>query len=242
MSFFGNFFGGGYDRSRLLDDEYEQDYVIDTAASQYIRYPHRTSYPSVPPQSLPHHATPTMDPLVDYREPARVLEPRVVVDRPPPMKPRMEVRPQQMHPAPTVLQQMPPVMDHVHRVMEFRVPLCCEGCQDRIVKHFRYARGVENVSCDLHRHKVTIHGYAPPHEVLRLLRKQFPRAEFWTPEPVVLVQKNQGPTPRKVTVVEPPGTRPTPVTVVDETGHKHPEVRVEHVKGVQAPRQGVRVN
>lgn len=250
MSLFRNFFGGGNDRSRWMDDEYEQDYVIDTAASQYIRHPSRTTYPYVaPPHSLPPHVGPTMDPLVDYREPQRVMEPREV-PRGPPMKPRveprveprMEVRANQMHPPPMVRgQQMPPVIDHVHRMLEFRVPLCCEGCQDRIIKHFRHARGVETVSCDLNRHKVTIHGYAPPNEVLRILRKQFPRAEFWTPEPVVLVQKHQGPTPRKVTVVEPPGTRHTPVTVVDETGHKHPEVAVEHVKGLP-PRQGVRVH
>lgn len=164
--------------------------------------------------------------------------------KPRPMEgPRVEVRANQMHPAPMVtrVQPMPPVIDHVHRVIEFRVPLCCEGCQDRIIKHFRHVRGVENVSCDLNRHKVTIQGYAPPNEVLRILRKQFKRAEFWTPEPVVLVQKNQGPTPRKVTVVEPPGRGHTPVTVVDETGHKHPEVAVEHVKGGPPPRQ-VRVH
>lgn len=243
MSIFRNFFGGGNDRMRFLDDEYEQDYVIDTAASQYIRYPSRAGFPSVaPPQSLPPHAGSTMDPLVDYREPLRVMEPREVprqVQVKPRMEPRMEVRPNQMHPVPLVHgQQMPPMMDHVHRVMDFRVPLCCEGCQERIMKHFRYVRGVENVSCDLNRHKVTIQGYAPPSEVLRILRKQFPRAEFWSPEPVVLVQKNQGPTPRKVTVVEPPGKRV--VGVVDETGHKHPEVAVQHVKA-GPPRPAVRV-
>lgn len=218
-------------------EEDELDYAVDTAAPQYIRYRSRSTYPSMaPPQSVPPHVGSTLDPLVDYRDPPRVLEPRMV--EPPRMKPvRMvqEVRPNQAHPVPMVrVEQVPGALNHVHRVLEFRVPLCCEGCQERIMKHFRHVRGVENVSCDLNRHKVVIHGYAPPHEVLRILRKQFPRAEFWTPEAVVVVQKNQGPTPRKVTVVEPPGTRHTPVNVVDETGARHPEVAVEHVHAVPA--------
>ncbi|CAM6120990.1 unnamed protein product [Calypogeia fissa] len=249
MSIFRNFFGGN-DRGRFLYEEDDpQDYAVDTAAPQYIRYRGRAGYPTmVNQQSLAPHMGSTLDPLVDYRDPPRVLEPRVVetpvVRMKPPPRVVQEVRANQAHPVPLVpvVQQMNPALNHVHRVIEFRVPLCCEGCQDRIMKHFRHVRGVENVSCDLNRHKVTIHGYAPPHEVLRILRKQFPRAEFWTPEPVVVVQKNQGPTPRKVTVVEPPGTRHTPVNVVDETGARHPEVAVEHVHGGPPPRQGVRVH
>jgi hypothetical protein len=100
-------------------------------------------------------------------------------------------------------------------------------------------RGVENVSCDLNRHKVTIAAYAPPHEVLRQLRKQFPRAEFWSPEPMVVpVKKNH---PSKVTVIE-PGARNTPVTVVDETGARHPEVPVQHVHAGPPPRRAVHVH
>lgn len=63
--------------------------------------------------------------------------------------------------------------------VELRVPICCEGCVERVTSHLIELRGVEGVTCDQIKQKVVVKGTAAAADVLRVCQKLFKRSEFW---------------------------------------------------------------
>ncbi|BBN02068.1 hypothetical protein MPTK1_2g12480 [Marchantia polymorpha subsp. ruderalis] len=64
-------------------------------------------------------------------------------------------------------------------VVELRMPLCCEGCVEKVHKKFTDMDGVASVECNTEKQKVTIRGTAKPEAVLRKAKKILSRSEFW---------------------------------------------------------------
>lgn len=69
----------------------------------------------------------------------------------------------------------PPVM-----TMELKVPICCEGCEERVLSRLIDIDGVQSVKCDQLRQKVTVSGTAPPAEVINACKKIFKRSKWWS--------------------------------------------------------------
>lgn len=63
--------------------------------------------------------------------------------------------------------------------VNLQVPLCCEACEERITNHMLALAGVESVTCDQARQKVTVIGTASPSEILRQGRECFRQTRFW---------------------------------------------------------------
>jgi copper chaperone CopZ len=63
--------------------------------------------------------------------------------------------------------------------VKLHVPLCCEACEERITNHMLALEGVESVTCDQVKQKVTVRGTASPSEVLRQGRECFKHTRFW---------------------------------------------------------------
>lgn len=60
-----------------------------------------------------------------------------------------------------------------------KVPICCEGCENRIVKKMLKVPGVMSVICDIDRQRVTVRGTADTDEVLRAAKKAFKKSRLW---------------------------------------------------------------
>lgn len=63
--------------------------------------------------------------------------------------------------------------------MKLKVPLCCEACEERITNHMLALEGVDSVTCDQVKQKVTVRGTASPSEILRQGRECFKQTRFW---------------------------------------------------------------
>ncbi|CAM6097158.1 unnamed protein product [Calypogeia fissa] len=63
--------------------------------------------------------------------------------------------------------------------VKLKVPLCCEACEERITNYMLALEGVESVTCDQVKQKVTVRGTATPSEVLRQGRECFKHTRFW---------------------------------------------------------------
>lgn len=63
--------------------------------------------------------------------------------------------------------------------VKLKVPLCCEACEERITNHMLALEGVESVTCDQVKQKVTVRGSASPSEVLMQGRECFRNTRFW---------------------------------------------------------------
>lgn len=63
--------------------------------------------------------------------------------------------------------------------VKLKVPLCCESCEERITNHMLALEGVESVTCDQVKQKVTVRGTATPSEILRQGRECFKHTRFW---------------------------------------------------------------
>lgn len=63
--------------------------------------------------------------------------------------------------------------------IKLKVPLCCEACEERITNHMLALEGVESVTCDQVKQKVTVRGTASPSEILRQGRECFKNTRFW---------------------------------------------------------------
>ncbi|CAM6090903.1 unnamed protein product [Calypogeia fissa] len=63
--------------------------------------------------------------------------------------------------------------------MELNVPICCEGCEERVLSCLIDIYGVDSVKCDQLKQKVTVSGTASPAEVLAACKKLFKRSRWW---------------------------------------------------------------
>ncbi|CAM6094976.1 unnamed protein product [Calypogeia fissa] len=73
----------------------------------------------------------------------------------------------------------PTVYGKYSETIKLKVPLCCEACEERITNHMLALEGVESVTCDQAKQKVTVIGTASPSEVLRQGRECFKNTTFW---------------------------------------------------------------
>ncbi|KAL2644362.1 hypothetical protein R1flu_011949 [Riccia fluitans] len=64
-------------------------------------------------------------------------------------------------------------------VIELKMPLCCEGCVDRVGKKLKELHGVSSVSCDLAKQKVVVKSDLKPEDFLKMAKKISKRAELW---------------------------------------------------------------
>jgi copper chaperone CopZ len=63
--------------------------------------------------------------------------------------------------------------------VKLHVPLCCEACEERISNHMLALEGVESVTVDQVKQKVTVRGTCTPADVLRQGRECFKHTRFW---------------------------------------------------------------
>jgi copper chaperone CopZ len=70
-------------------------------------------------------------------------------------------------------------VDPCRTTMDLHVPICCEGCEERVKSRLIDIEGVDSVKCDQAKQKVTVSGTAPAAEVLRVCRKLFKRSNWW---------------------------------------------------------------
>jgi copper chaperone CopZ len=64
-------------------------------------------------------------------------------------------------------------------VMEMRVPMCCEKCQEKVKEAVQECDGVKNVVCDQYNQKVTVTGFVDPLKVLRRVKRVKKKSEFF---------------------------------------------------------------
>lgn len=69
--------------------------------------------------------------------------------------------------------------DIVLQTLLLKVPICCEGCEKRVVKKLLKVPGVVSVRCDIDRQSVTVRGTADTDEVLREAKKAFKKSRLW---------------------------------------------------------------
>ncbi|KAL2644433.1 hypothetical protein R1flu_012020 [Riccia fluitans] len=67
-------------------------------------------------------------------------------------------------------------------IIKLRMPLCCEGCVEKVSKKLKQMEGVASVECSAEKQKVTVRGEAKPEVVLAAAKKILPRSEFWEDE------------------------------------------------------------
>lgn len=65
------------------------------------------------------------------------------------------------------------------RTVKLKVPLCCEACEERITNHMLALHGVESVTCDQVKQKVTVRGTASDSDILKQGREAFKQTRFW---------------------------------------------------------------
>lgn len=64
-------------------------------------------------------------------------------------------------------------------VLELRVPMCCEKCQEKVKEAVEECEGVKNVVCDQYNQRVTVTGFVDPLKVLRRVRRVKKKSEFF---------------------------------------------------------------
>lgn len=64
-------------------------------------------------------------------------------------------------------------------VLELRVPMCCEKCQEKVKEAVEECDGVKHVVCDQYNQRVTVTGFADPLKVLRRVKRVKKKSEFF---------------------------------------------------------------
>ncbi|KAF3444020.1 hypothetical protein FNV43_RR13710 [Rhamnella rubrinervis] len=64
-------------------------------------------------------------------------------------------------------------------IVEMRVHMDCNGCQERVKNALQKLKGVDDVDIDMNMQKVTVTGWAEQKKVLKTVRKTGRRAELW---------------------------------------------------------------
>lgn len=64
-------------------------------------------------------------------------------------------------------------------VLELRVPMCCEKCQEKVKEELEELEGVQDVICDQYNQRVTVTGFVDPHRALKRVKKVKKKSEFF---------------------------------------------------------------
>ncbi|KAL3699593.1 hypothetical protein R1sor_017615 [Riccia sorocarpa] len=67
-------------------------------------------------------------------------------------------------------------------IVELRMPLCCEGCVEKVQRKLKSVRGVASIECSQEQQKVVVRGSAAPEDVLKGAKAALPRSTFWVEE------------------------------------------------------------
>jgi copper chaperone CopZ len=65
-------------------------------------------------------------------------------------------------------------------VLELRVPMCCEKCEEKVKEALEELDGVKNVVTDQYNQRVTVTGFVDPLKALRRVKKVKKKSEFFT--------------------------------------------------------------
>lgn len=151
-------------------------------------YPHDGYYESDPSYSSAAHRGGRFSPprARSVRHPSYYAAPP-----PPPMKAATTYSSFNPPPAPAVVPVETPIshtpvvqvgdsvpVDTPYTLL-LKVPVCCEGCERRVVKRLLKVPGVTSVSCDIDMQRVTVRGTADTDELLSEAKKAFRRSHLW---------------------------------------------------------------
>lgn len=64
-------------------------------------------------------------------------------------------------------------------VLELKVPMCCDKCQEKVMEALEECDGVEDVICDQYNQRVTVTGFVDPMKALRKVKKVKKKSEFF---------------------------------------------------------------
>lgn len=64
-------------------------------------------------------------------------------------------------------------------VLELRVPMCCEKCEEKVKEELEELEGVRDVICDQYNQRVTVAGFVDPLKALRKVKKVKKKSEFF---------------------------------------------------------------
>ena len=64
-------------------------------------------------------------------------------------------------------------------VLELRVPMCCEKCQEKVKEELEELEGVRSVHCDQYNQRVTVTGFVDPLRALKKVKKVKKKSEFF---------------------------------------------------------------
>nr|PNR27701.1 hypothetical protein PHYPA_029853 [Physcomitrium patens] len=65
-------------------------------------------------------------------------------------------------------------------VLELKVPMCCEKCQEKVKEELEELEGVQDVICDQLSHRVTVIGFVDPLKALKKVKKVKKKSEIFT--------------------------------------------------------------
>lgn len=68
---------------------------------------------------------------------------------------------------------------HSIPVLELKVPMCCEKCQEKVKENLLELEGVKDVVCDQYNQRVTVTGFVDPLKALRKVKKVKKKSEFF---------------------------------------------------------------
>ncbi|KAL2644639.1 hypothetical protein R1flu_012226 [Riccia fluitans] len=73
----------------------------------------------------------------------------------------------------------PRQQQQLQRVVELKVPLCCQGCEENVRFELTSLDGVNEISVDMETQKVVVKGEIQPSTILKTVKRVENRAEFW---------------------------------------------------------------
>lgn len=65
-------------------------------------------------------------------------------------------------------------------VLELRVPMCCDKCQEKVKEELEELEGVQDVICDQYNQRVTVTGFVDAFRALKKVKKVKKKSEFFT--------------------------------------------------------------
>lgn len=70
------------------------------------------------------------------------------------------------------------------QIVEFRVPMCCTKCVEKVREELSELEGVYEVFVDQFTERVTVTGYVDPHAALKKMKRIKKKSEYWNETPV----------------------------------------------------------
>jgi copper chaperone CopZ len=65
-------------------------------------------------------------------------------------------------------------------IVEFKVPLCCGKCEEKVKEELENVEGVYKVVCDQHNQRVTVSSTLDPQRLLKRVKRIKKNSHFWS--------------------------------------------------------------